>query len=75
MASGFGAESWGIGPFTVALKQLDLCQSGSRPVNDHKGGYQYESRKRSRLLYCLSLGRNLSDCQWQTSQNDLSIWT
>jgi len=25
MASGFGAESWGIGPFTVALKQLHLC--------------------------------------------------
>jgi hypothetical protein len=25
-ASGFGAESWGIGPFTLHLKQLDLCQ-------------------------------------------------
>jgi len=35
------SKSWGIGPFTVALKQLDLCQSGSRPVNDHYGVSRY----------------------------------
>jgi hypothetical protein len=37
-----------------------------------QGVCRYESRKRSQLLYCPSLGRNLSDCQRQTSQKRTS---
>jgi hypothetical protein len=36
------------------------------------GVYQYESRKRSQLLYRRSLGRNLSDCHPETSHNKTS---
>src|ERR1039458_7463504 len=41
-------------------------------IRGHKRVCRYESRKRSQLLYCASLGENLSDCQGQTSQNRTS---
>ena len=50
----------------------DCRQTGNNSIRGHKRVCRYESRKRSQLLYCVSLGENLSDCQGQTSQNKTS---